>query len=92
MVITSFHPVRRKMNRKVWRVLHWSGIYFLWYVVADTYRYELFYYDDRQIIDYLYAVAGLTALLVRVAAWVQSRWARRAGLRARQNQSASDST
>ena len=78
MTITSFHPVRRRMNRKVWRVLHWVGIYFVWYVLADTYRYEIFYYEDRQVIDYLYAAGGLAAILLRVAAWTKPRLMRMA--------------
>ena len=73
MVITSFHPVRRKMGRTQWRVLHWTGIYFVWYVVADTYYYELTYYNDRQVIDYIYAAGGLLAFLLRVTAWARFR-------------------
>jgi len=91
MGVTSFHPVRRKMNRKAWRVLHWVGMYFLWYLVADTYRYEIFYYEDRQTIDYIYAAAGLAVFLTRVAAWARLQWGRRVGQRAHQNQSASAS-
>ena len=33
-------------------MLHKSGIYFLWATVWTTYWYELYYYDDRQLIDY----------------------------------------
>lgn len=73
MVITSFHPVRRKMNRRVWRVLHWVGIYFLWYTVADTYYYEITYYEDRQVIDYVYVSVGALVLFLRVAAWLRLR-------------------
>jgi sulfoxide reductase heme-binding subunit YedZ len=69
MTITSFIPVRRRMSLLQWRVLHKTGIYFLWYTVFSTYLYELFYYDDVQIIDYLFATAGLAAYLLRVAAW-----------------------
>ena len=37
MTITSFFPVRRKMNRKVWYVIHWIGIYYLWWDMELTY-------------------------------------------------------
>jgi DMSO/TMAO reductase YedYZ heme-binding membrane subunit len=73
MTMTSFFPVRRRMNPMHWRVLHKTGIYFLWFTVADTYYYELTYYGDIQVIDYIYAVAGLLAYLMRVAAWGRLR-------------------
>jgi DMSO/TMAO reductase YedYZ heme-binding membrane subunit len=73
MAMTSFFPVRRRMNPMLWRVLHKTGIYFLWFTVADTYYYELTYYGDIQVIDYIYAVAGLLAYLMRVAAWGRLR-------------------
>lgn len=47
MTISSFHPVRRRMNRRVWRVLHWVGIYWLFYVIEYTYWDEVTYYNDR---------------------------------------------
>ena len=73
MTITSFFPVRRKMNRRVWRALHWTGIYYLWFVVEDTYWYEVAVYDDRQIIDYIYVTLGGLAYLARVFEWVRLR-------------------
>lgn len=73
MTITSFHAVRRKMSQTQWHVLHRTGIYFLWFTVVDTYYYELTYYGDIQIIDYIYAAAGLLAYLMRVAAWTRLR-------------------
>jgi DMSO/TMAO reductase YedYZ heme-binding membrane subunit len=81
MTITSFHPVRRKMNRKLWSVLHWVGIYYLWYVVWITYWYEVTAYDDRQIIDYIYVVLGALAYLARVGEWIRVREWRRIGAR-----------
>jgi sulfoxide reductase heme-binding subunit YedZ len=66
MTITSFFPVRRRMNPLAWRTLHKTGIYFLWFTVADTYYYELTYYNDRQVIDYIFAAAGLPVFLLRI--------------------------
>jgi sulfoxide reductase heme-binding subunit YedZ len=73
MATTSFHTVRRKMGRTQWRVLHWVGIYFLWYTVAATYYDEITYYQDRQVLDYIYAAAGGLTLLLRIAAWAKFR-------------------
>lgn len=73
MTITSFYPVRRRMSTMQWRVLHKMGIYFLWFTVVDTYYYEITYYTDRQIIDYLFAAAGVVVYLLRVAAWARLR-------------------
>ncbi len=73
MTITSFFPVRRRMSPLQWSVLHKTGIYWLWYTVASTYVYEVAYYDDRQVIDYIFVVAGVLVYLTRVAAWIRSR-------------------
>jgi len=71
MTITSFFPVRRKIDPLHWRILHKTGIYFLWFTVVDTYYYEITYYDDRQIVDYVYFAAGVLVYLIRVAAWLR---------------------
>jgi len=73
MTITSFFPVRKKMNRKVWRALHWTGIYYLWYDIELTYWYEVNLYEDRQIIDYIYVTLGGLAYLARVSEWIRLR-------------------
>jgi DMSO/TMAO reductase YedYZ heme-binding membrane subunit len=73
MAMTSFFPVRRRMNPMLWRALHKTGIYFLWFTVASTYYYELTYYGDIQVIDYIFLAAGLLAYLMRVAAWGRLR-------------------
>jgi len=73
MTITSFFPVRKKMNRKVWRALHWTGIYYLWWDVELTYWYEVTFYEDRQIIDYIYVTLGGLAYLARVGEWIRLR-------------------
>jgi len=77
MSITSFHAVRRKMNRVAWRVLHWVGIYYLFYVIELTYWYEINLYEDRQIIDYIYVTAGGLAYLARVGEWIRLRVVKR---------------
>jgi hypothetical protein len=41
-----------------------------------TYWYELYYYNDRQVIDYIYYWAGPLAYGLRGLAWNKVRWAR----------------
>jgi sulfoxide reductase heme-binding subunit YedZ len=71
MTITSFFPVRKKMNRKVWYIIHWIGIYYIWWDVELTYWEEITLYNDRQIIDYIYVTLGGLAYLARVGEWAR---------------------
>ena len=74
MTLTSFRPVRRKLRPKHWRALHKTGIYFLWGTVWSTYWYELYYYDDIQLIDYVFYWAGFAVWGTRMWAWTARRW------------------
>jgi hypothetical protein len=56
--------------------LHKSGIHFLLATVWTTYWYELYYYDDHQLITYIDYWAGLLAYGLRVVAWSKVRRAR----------------
>ena len=69
MTITSFKAGRSKLTAGQWRWLHKGGIYFLWAVVWSTYWFELYYYDDVQIIDSVYYWMGAAAWGLRVMAW-----------------------
>ena len=73
MTLTSFRPGRQWLTGRQWLILHKGGIYFLWGVVWSTYWFELYYYDDIQLIDYVYYWAGFLAWCLRVAAWVKRR-------------------
>ena len=73
MTVTSFRPGRQWLTSRQWRILHKGGIYFLWGVVWSTYWFELYYYDDIQVIDYVYYWTGLMAWGLRVGAWVGRR-------------------
>ena len=42
MTLTSFPRWRSKLSARQWRMLHKSGIYFLWATVWTTYWYELY--------------------------------------------------
>lgn len=73
MTATSFKAGRNKLTAAQWRLLHKGGIYFLWAVVWSTYWFELFYYTDVQIIDYVFYWTGLAAWGLRVMAWSKKR-------------------
>lgn len=73
MVVTSFRPGRSKLSARQWRIFHKVGIYFLWGVVWSTYWFELYYYRDIQVIDYVYYWMGFVAWGVRVLAWSKQR-------------------
>jgi len=73
MTISSFMPIRQKMNGIAWRILHWVGIYLLWFTITITYYLELHYGEDIQVIDYIYFVGGVVVYLMRVGAWLSQR-------------------
>jgi len=73
MTVTSFRFGRSRLSAGQWRLLHLVGIYWLWAVTWSTYWYELFYYDDRQLVDYAYYWAGFGAWGLRIAAWTKKR-------------------
>ncbi|MFQ5983474.1 MAG: hypothetical protein ACE5KS_08885 [Woeseiaceae bacterium] len=73
MTVTSFRPGRQLLSTRQWSVLHKIGIYFLWGTVWSTYWYELYYYTDIQLIDYVLYWAGIVAWGFRVWAWTSER-------------------
>jgi hypothetical protein len=73
MVVTSFPFGRSKLSARQWKILHKGGIYFLWGVVWSTYWFELFYYEDVQVVDYAYYWAGFAAWGIRILAWSKKR-------------------
>ena len=73
MVITSFRPGRRALSRKQWRVLHKSGIYFLWAYAFSVYWWAIFYSESRIILDYILYGFGFAVWAFRAAAWHKER-------------------
>ena len=69
MALTSFKATRQRLSHKHWKVLHKTGIYYLWAYAWSVYWYELYYYQDADLIDYLYYWLGLAALCLRIIAW-----------------------
>ena len=78
MVITSFHFGRRHLSPSQWKVLHRSGVYFLWAYPFSVYWWNLYFYKTAAPIDYVFYWAGFLAFAARIAAWGKRR-----GLQAR---------
>lgn len=76
MTLTSFNFGRRHLQPKSWRLLHKSGIYFIWAYAFSVYWWALSYYPNPAGIDYFYYWAGFAAWGLRAAAWRKKRWMR----------------
>ena len=73
MVVTSFQFGRKYLNPRQWKLLHTSGLYFLWAYPFSVYWWNLFYYDNPQPIDYVFYWSGFLAFALRIAAWGKKR-------------------
>ena len=75
MVVTSFNFGRQYLTSKQWKLLHKSGIYFLWAYAFSTYWWNFsHYYGNPVPLDYLYYSIGFLAFALRIAAWGKQRW------------------
>ena len=74
MVLTSFKFGRSRLTSRQWKLLHKSGIYFLWAYAFSVYWYALFYYEQPDWIDFAYYWGGFLAWGLRAAAWSKKRW------------------
>ena len=73
MVVTSFAFGRRLLKPGQWRLLHLSGIYFLWAYPFSVYWWNLSYYPNPQPIDYVFYWALYTGFALRILAWGKKR-------------------
>ena len=73
MVITTFSHGKKLINHQQWKLLHTSGIYFLWAYPFSVYWWVLSYYEEARLLDYLYYWAGFLAFSLRIAAWGKRR-------------------
>jgi hypothetical protein len=78
MTITSFKFGRDRISSKNWKRLHKSGIYFLWGYAWIVYWYQLFYYNNPVLIDYVYYWMGTLAWGIRAWAWTKKRMSKQA--------------
>jgi hypothetical protein len=75
MVLTSFKFGRSLLSPRQWKLLHTSGIYWLWVYAWSVYWFNLFYYESPAVfIDYVYYWGGLLAWGLRMLAWTKKRW------------------
>ena len=73
MVVTSFDFGRELVDSKQWRIIHKSGIYFLWAYPFSVYWWTISYYGNPLTIDYLFYWFGFFAFLTRIVAWGMQR-------------------
>ncbi len=73
MVVTSFRFGRKHLNQTQWKLIHKSGIYFLWAYPFSVYWWSLFYYKNPEPIDYIFYWGGFLAFALRIAAWGKKR-------------------
>jgi len=68
MVFTSFHFGRRLLSPMQWKVLHRSGLYFLFAYPFSVYWWNLSYYGNPEPIDYVFYWGGFAAFALRIVA------------------------
>ena len=73
MTLTSFKFGSKYLKPKQWKLLHKSGIYFVWAYAFSVYWWALFYYPNPAWIDYVYYWGGFLAWGLRAAAWSKKR-------------------
>ena len=73
MVVTSFQFARKHLTSKQWKLIHKSGLYFLWAYPFSVYWWNLYYYENPQPIDHVYYWIGFLAFALRIAAWRKQR-------------------
>ena len=69
MVVTTFQAGRMWLTPPQWKLLHKSGMYFLWAYPFSVYWWNLFYYQNPQPIDYVFYWSGFLAVALRIFAW-----------------------
>ena len=74
MVLTSFNFGSKLLTPKQWKLLHTSGIYFLWAYPFSVYWWNLYYYEDPVLIDYVFYWVGFVAVALRIVAWGKQRY------------------
>ena len=77
MTVTSFAHPRRWIGPRAWLVLHKFGIYAMWLAIWTSYAGIVIAEQNPPAIAYIYAVTGLAAWMLRVAAFVQKSVPRR---------------
>jgi len=69
MVLTSFKFGSKMVSSSQWRIIHKTGVYFLWAYPFSVYWWSISYYGNPPMIDYIFYWLGYLAFLVRIIAW-----------------------
>ncbi len=73
MVLTSFNFGRKHLSPKQWKLLHKTGLYFLFAYPFSVYWWNLYYYPNPELMDYCFYWFGFVAFVLRIAAWSKKR-------------------
>jgi hypothetical protein len=73
MFASTFVFNRKHLNPQQWKVIHKSGLYFLWAYAFSVYWWNLHYYENPELIDYVFYWSGFVAFALRIAAWGKNR-------------------
>ena len=73
MVATTIPLGKKLINHQQWKLIHTSGIYFLWAYPFSVYWWSLSYHEEPRLLDYLYYWTGFLAFSLRIAAWGKRR-------------------
>ena len=74
MVLTSFRFGSKHLSQEQWRLLHKTGLYFLWAYPFSVYWWNsVHYYGTPALIDYVFYWMGFAAFALRIAAWGKQR-------------------
>ena len=73
MVITSFQFGRKYLSARQWRVLPICSLYYLFAYPFSVYWWNVSYYPNPQLFDYVLYWFGFTAFSLRIAAWGRNR-------------------
>ena len=74
MVLTSFKFGSKMVSSSQWRIIHKTGVYFLWAYPFSVYWWAISYYGNPLMIDYLFYWMGFLAFLARIVAWGKMRY------------------
>ncbi len=73
MVLTSFQFGRKYLSQQQWKLLHRSGMYFLWAYPFAVYWWSISYYGNPTVLDYIFYWTGFIAFALRIGAWGKKR-------------------
>jgi len=74
MVLTSFKFGSKMVSSSQWRIIHKTGVYFLWAYPFSVYWWSISYYGNALLIDYVFYWMGFLAFLLRIIAWGKANY------------------